>query len=84
MSDANHMTKEETAEWMGYETTEAMDAVHDKLHQFLCEIFGVPSYSLMEAEGIELEDDVKPLAWAEENAVLHVQRWLRMTGRFDG
>ena len=84
MSDAKHMTKEETAEWMGYETTEAMDAVHDKLHEFLCQMFGVHSYSLMEAEGIELSDEDKPLAWAEENAVLHVQRWLRMTGRFDG
>lgn len=78
------MTKEETAEWMGYDTVEAMDRDHDNLHKKLAEVFDVISYSMVEASGAKLFTEHEPLAWAEENAVLHTQRWLRMIGYYDG
>lgn len=78
------MTKEETTDWMGYDTVEAMDRDHDGLHRKLADMFGVTSYSMLDAEGHTLTDEQQPLAWAEENAVLHTQRWLRMIGHFDG
>lgn len=84
MNDGKHMTKEETKEWMGYETISAMDDHHDPLHQILCDTAGVTSFSLLEARGETLSQREQELAWAEENAVLHLQRWLRMHGVLNG
>lgn len=77
-------SKDETAAWMGYDTIEAMDRDHDNLHMALAGALGVQSYSLAEASGAKLSESEQELAWAEENAVLHVQRWMRMAGVTNG
>lgn len=78
------MNKEETAEWLGYDTVEAMDRDHDKLHTNLAAFFGVTSYSMALANGAYLSHEDYTLANYEEDAVLHVQRWLRHIGFLDG
>lgn len=75
---ALHMSKEQTAAWLGYgDDVAAMDASHDKLHASLCAWIGRPSLSLRDAQGVPLSDAERTLAAIEEDAVLHVQRFLR-------
>lgn len=73
--------KLDLATWMGYNTIEEMDKDHDDLHTRLCEAFDVPSYSMIIANGGTLPHDEYCLANYEEDAVLHVQRWLQMIRR---
>lgn len=70
-------SKQELAEWMGYETVEEMDAEHDSLHLALCVAFRSPSYSIMIANGRPVTPEEETLAKLEEHAVLMVQRWLQ-------
>lgn len=70
-------SKEALAQWMGYETVEAMDTDHDRTHEDLSLAFGFPSYSLKVRDGEQLTPDEQSLAHVEEAAVLHVQRWLQ-------
>lgn len=67
----------ETAAWMGYATADDMNADHDALHAAMCKWLGVPSHSLLQAAG---EPHDAHLAWIEENAVLHLQRFMRQIG----
>lgn len=71
------MNKTERAAWMGYDTPEEMDAEHDELHRWLCYLFDIPSYSMIIAEGGNLPHEEYCIANYEEDAVLHVQRWLQ-------
>lgn len=76
---AIHMTKAQTAEWMGYGADVAsMDVEHDLWHLRLCEWLGVESCSLLEASGVELDERQKRLAEIEEDAVLNLQRFVQM------
>lgn len=61
----------ETAEWMGC-TIEEMNRVHADL----CAWLNVESQSLRIARGEILDANEHMLAWLEESAVLHVQRFL--------
>lgn len=65
------------AEWMGYDTVEAMDADHDRLHFRLSNVLGVPSHSMRQARGEVLSREEWTVANLEEDAVLNVQRWLK-------
>ncbi len=78
------MNKEETRKFMGYQSIDSMDRDHDPLHREMADHFGVTSWSMADAVGIPLTPEQQTLAWAEENAVLHTQRWLRMAGKYDG
>jgi hypothetical protein len=77
-------SQEETAEWMGYDSVEDMNADHDKLHEWLCDVAKMYSYSLAVRDGLPLTDKQKEIAWYEEDAVLHVQRWLQMNRKLNG
>lgn len=66
----------EMAAWMGYADADEMNDEHDPLHAALCLWAGVPSFSLMSAQGVALNKPRKRLASLEEAAVLHLQRWL--------
>lgn len=71
-------TQAETAAWMGYgDDVDAMNAAHDPLHASLCAWAGVDSVSLRIARGEAVTAAEQEIAWREEDAVLHVQRWLR-------
>jgi hypothetical protein len=63
---------------MGYPSVEEMDADHDDLHSRLCSLLGVASYSLAVRDGERLSQEEWMIANYEEDAVLCVQRWLRM------
>ena len=63
------------AEWMGC-PVERMNAHHDSLHRWLAERAGVQSYSLAQYAGKALSPTENAVAAAEEEAVLHVQRYL--------
>jgi hypothetical protein len=69
--------KHALAAWMKYPSAEAMDADHDGLHEKLCEMFSVPSYSLRKRDGGTMTEHMEELAACEEAAILHVQRWLQ-------
>lgn len=72
---AIHMTKEQTARWLGYGSDiAALDRDHDPLHRRLCSWLGIPSYSMKDAAGEPLTADERRLAEVEEDAVLCVQR----------
>ena len=76
----------EMARWMGYATVEELNADHDPLHAALCQWLGVPSYSLMIAQGVALDAKRMRLANLEEVAVLTIQRFianLRQEGELD-
>jgi hypothetical protein len=70
-------TQEETAEWMGYPSVEAMNIEHDDLHRKLCAWLGLPSYSLLIAEGHQVSHEQATLAAYEEDAVLNLQRFIQ-------
>lgn len=65
-----------TADRLGYDTTLAMCQDHDPLHALLCDWLGLPSsFALRVAAGLDAES---PLARAEEDAVLALQRFMRL------
>lgn len=68
-----------TAAWMGVDVT-TMNLAHDCLHHALCDAFKVPSRAMRQAAGETLDPAEQHLADLEENAVLHVQRWLHAAG----
>lgn len=70
----------EVASWMGYPDAAAMNAEHDKLHAALSEWLGAPSNALREARGEHLSPADQHLAWLEEHAVLHLQRYITQAG----
>lgn len=72
-------TQAATAEWMGTSVDE-MNALHDRLHSALCKWLGVDSYSLRVANGEVLSHAEQPLAWAEEDAALHLRRFVHLLG----
>lgn len=63
----------ETAKWMGYPSAVEMNRDHDPLHESLCRWLGVPSHSMACARG---EPHDAALASFEEDAVLHLQRFM--------
>lgn len=66
-----------TADRLGYNTILAMCQDHDPLHALLCNWLGLPSsYALRVAAGLDTES---PFSRAEEEAVLAVQRFMRLT-----
>jgi hypothetical protein len=67
--------QEAMAEWMGC-SVERMNVHHDRLHRWIAERVGLPSFSLRRADGEHLSPDENALAAAEEDAVLHVQKYL--------
>lgn len=74
----------DVALWLGYQGDDAvaqMNAAHDPLHARLCDWLGIPSHSMREARGEKLNAADQELAWAEETAVLHVQRLVQMHRR---
>ena len=82
---AIHMTKQQTAEWLGYgDDVGAMDLVHDLYHRGLCGWLGVPSVSMKDAAGQSLSDAERALASLEEDAVLHVQRLVQHWHNYRG
>ena len=71
----------ETARDLGYgDDVDAMTRDHDALHSALCDWLGLPaSFSMMDAAGLLHEAD-RPKAWAEESAVLALQKLMVMAG----
>jgi hypothetical protein len=69
-----------TAEWMGYPDAAAMNRDHDTLHAELCRWLGVTSHSMRLASGATLTPEESTLAALEEDAVLHLQRFMRHSG----
>lgn len=65
----------EVAAWLGC-TVERMNADHDALHEELCGAFGVESRAMRDARGEVINEADRHIANLEEEAVLHVQRWL--------
>jgi hypothetical protein len=63
------------AEWMGC-SVERMNAHHDRLHRWIAERVGHPSYSLLFSEGRILAPEESAVAAAEEDAVLYLQRYI--------
>lgn len=68
-----------TAERLGYfDDTLALCKDHDPLHAALCDWLGLPdSFALRCAAGLDAESEVSA---AEEDAVLAVQRFMRLAG----
>jgi hypothetical protein len=71
------MTQQETADWMGYASIQAMNADHDNLHQALCDWLGLTSHALRVARGEKISYSDYCLANYEEDAVLHLQRFIQ-------
>jgi hypothetical protein len=69
-----------TARWMGYPNAAAMNRDHDALHRALCAWLGVTSHAIRDAAGVPLTREEATLAALEEDAVLHVQRFMRHAG----
>jgi hypothetical protein len=69
--------KQAMADWMKYDSVEAMDEDHDDLHLTLTRAYHKPSFSLAVANGSKLTWEQERLASCEEAAVLAVQRWLQ-------
>lgn len=71
--------KAQTAAWMGYppglKGIVAMDLSHDDWHRAVCAWLGVPSHSMMVAEG-DSEANQR-LAGHEEDLVLHLQKFVQ-------
>jgi len=68
------------ARWMGYLDTAALNRDHDPLHHALAGWLGIPSHAMRQAAGEALTSDEAMLASLEEEAVLHVQRWMNHAG----
>jgi hypothetical protein len=68
----------EMAKWLGTDVEE-MNAAHDALHAALCRWLAVPSYALLDANGL-LDSEKQFLAHLEEQAVLHTQRLMHHHG----
>jgi hypothetical protein len=64
------------AEWMGYPTLRQMNADHDKFHEWLADWMSDSSRSLAVARGEKLSERDYMLACLEEEAVLHLQRFV--------
>lgn len=80
------MTQAEIADWMGYVGTDAvaqMNSHHDRLHEALAQLTGGPSHSLGVARGEVGDHDGWSLGNYEEDAVLHLQRYLVRSARMD-
>lgn len=69
--------EEELAQWMGYDSVEEMDEDHNLTHEAICEQLGVRSYSLAVRDGLTLNDEQYRIAAMEEQAIIHIQRWLQ-------
>ena len=69
-----------TARWMGYPDADAMNRDHDPLHLALCRFFGVESHALRQARGEALTREEQAFANLEEDAVMHLQRWMKHIG----
>jgi hypothetical protein len=67
--------QEAMAKWMGC-SVETMNMDHDKLHQMLADLLRLPSLSLIIAKGKRLSQEETALACLEEDAVLHLQRYI--------
>lgn len=63
------------AKWMGC-SVETMNIDHDRLHELLADLVELPSLSLVIARGKRLNEEETALAYLEEDAVLHLQRYL--------
>lgn len=71
----------ETARQLGYgDDVEAMNRDHDQTHGWITMSLGIPSYSLALSRGETLTQKQCELAWAEEAAVLAIQK-LRQLAR---
>lgn len=76
MSDfAQHQAA--TARWMGYPDADAMSRDHDALHLALSRFLGIRSQALRQARGESLSREEQAIANLEEDAVMHVQRWMQ-------
>lgn len=67
------------ARWMGV-SVEAMNKWHDRTHEALCRLFGLPSQSLRHARGEDMTPRDYHLAGLEEEATLYVQRFMHLAG----
>jgi hypothetical protein len=76
-----HAHQQETADWLGC-TVEQMNADHDRLHGELTKWTGRNSYALRMGRGESLTARQRVLADLEENAVLHLQRYMVAVGGF--
>lgn len=65
----------EMAAWVGC-TVDEMNAAHDTLHRELTAWLGTQSLALKQAAGEQLTAEEQALADFEEEAVLHVQRFM--------
>ena len=70
-----HDEHQAMAEWLGC-SVERMERHHDRIHAWLAERAGVPSYSLKVARGEPLTEAERRIAAAEEDATLQLQRYL--------
>lgn len=68
--------QEAIARWMGYDSAEEMNQEHDELHKGISAYFELPSYALSKARGTKLNEAQAFLAALEEDAILHLQRYL--------
>ena len=69
----------QTAEWMGYPSVANMNADHDSYHARLCAWLGIPSASLKIARGEPVTSTERERADYEEQAVLHLQRFVQQS-----
>jgi hypothetical protein len=76
-----HAHQQETADWLGC-TVEQMNVDHDRLHRALAGWTGSTSHALRMGAGEVLTPDERTQADLEENAVLHLQRYMVATGGF--
>lgn len=68
--------QEAVARWMGYDSAEEMNLDHDTLHQMVARQFNVYSFALAKSRGGTLDAEQEFLAALEEDAILHLQRYL--------
>jgi hypothetical protein len=68
------------AKWAGYPDAASLNADHDRLHRAVCNWLGVESRAMMIAAGCCLGAADRDLAVLEEQAVLHLQRFMRRAG----
>jgi hypothetical protein len=71
------------ARWMGC-SVETMNMDHDRLHELLADLVDMPSLSLQIARGESLSKEETALASLEEDAVLHLQKYVISRCRQDG
>lgn len=73
--------QDNTAQFLGATSVMEMNRDHDNLHNTLCNLFCLPSFSMQEAQVVKLDDHGKELARLEEVAVLCVQRLIYAHGK---